>query len=191
VGGGVDLFSFTTMVVTSSGPVFDNGGGGQRLLSTPDGVQPAPIGWQASTRNESSPGGDVKVAALCRTAPDAMAVVGSDAAAIGNSASERVLCPEGRVAVGGGIDLFNVLTMTVTSSGPVFDNGVGGQRLLSTPDGVQPEPIGWQASARNESSPQGDFKVAVVCVPEPGAAGRSAVGFAALVAVWRSRRSRT
>jgi len=91
------------------------------------------------------------------------------------------------VIIGGGIDLFNVLTMTVTSSGPVFDDGGTGQRLISTPNGTQPAPIGWQASARNESSAQGDLKVAVICAPEPEALLLAACAVATLVTVRRLR----
>ena len=45
-------------------------------------------------------------------------VVGSDTVSAGNFGSVRVECPIGMVAIGGGIDPENVLTMKVTSSGP-------------------------------------------------------------------------
>jgi hypothetical protein len=186
-GGGIDLANVLTMSVTSSGPVFDDGGTVQRLISTPNGTQPAPIGWQAAARNESSAQGDLKVAAVCKTAPTVVTVVGSGAATIGSFDSVRVLCPAGMTAIGGGIDLANVLTMTVTSSGPVFDDGGTVQRLISTPNGTQPAPIGWQASARNESSAQGDLKVAAICAPEPEASLLAACAVATLVIVRRRR----
>ena len=186
-GGGIDLFNVLTMSVTSSAPIFDDGGTGQRLLFTPNGTQPAPIGWQASARNESAAQGDMKVAGVCKTAPTVVTVVGSGAATIGSFDNPRVLCPAGMTAIGGGIDLFNVLTMTVTSSAPVFDDGGTAQRLLFTPNGAQPAPIGWQASARNDSSVQGDMKVAVICAPEPEALLLVACAAATLVTVRRLR----
>jgi len=187
VGGGIDLANVFTMSVTSSAPVFDDGGDGERLISKEDGTQPAPIGWQASARNENSADGTLKVAAVCESAPGAVTVVGSDSASIDSFAAERVLCPEGTIAVGGGIDLANVFTMSVTSSAPVFDDGGDGDRLISKADGTQPAPIGWQASARNESSDDGTLKVAVICVPEPEAFLGAIFSFA-VVAILRGLR---
>src|SRR5262245_35651506 len=45
-------------------------------------------------------------------------VVGSNSVLAGSFAHVQVPCPADTVAVGGGIDLENVLTMVVTSSGP-------------------------------------------------------------------------
>lgn len=50
----------------------------------------------------------------------------------GSYRSERVTCPSGMTALGGGIDMQNVLTMKVTSSGPTF--AVGAHRLIQQPD---------------------------------------------------------
>jgi hypothetical protein len=69
----------------------------------------------------------------------------------------------------------------------VFDDGGTAQRLLFTPNGAQPAPIGWQASARNDSSVQGDMKVAVICAPEPEALLLVACAAATLVTVRRLR----
>jgi hypothetical protein len=167
VGGGIDPYNVLTMSVTSSGPIWDDGGSGQRLLNTPDGANPAPAAWQASIRNDSSPTGTLKVAAICDTTSSATTVVGSATASMGSFDSVRVPCPAGTTALAGGIDLFNVLTMSVTASAPVFDDGGSGQRLIQTADGTQPAPIGWQGSARNESSATGTLKVAAICAPVP------------------------
>ena len=88
-------------------------------------------------------------------------VVGSGTATAGSFGVERVLCPTGTLAVGGGVDLENVLTMTVTSSGPTFEQN--NNRLIFQPNGVNPAPIGWQASARNDDTTTKSFKVAVIC----------------------------
>jgi len=92
---------------------------------------------------------------------DTVTVVGSDTVTAGGFGNERVLCPDGMIAVGGGIDLENVWTMKVTSSGPTFDQNYS--RLNYQPDGTNPAPIGWQASARNDDTTTKPFKVAVIC----------------------------
>ena len=88
-------------------------------------------------------------------------VVDSGTVAPGSFDAVRVTCPRGTVAVGGGIDLDNVLTMVVTSSGPTFAETQ--HRLISQPDGTNPAPNGWQASARNNDTQAKSFKVAAIC----------------------------
>jgi len=84
----------------------------------------------------------------------------SDPIAPGSFKTLRVLCPTTHpIAIGGGIDLSNVLTMVVTSSAPT----VGDTRTYQLADGQDAAPDGWQASARNNDSSSKDFKLAVIC----------------------------
>ena len=161
VGGGVDLENVLTLKVTSSGPTFDQNN--ERLIFQPDGSNPAPIGWQASARNDGSVNKVLKVGVICAPMSGVTTVVGSDDARPGGFDTERVQCPSRTVALGGGVDLDNVLTMVVTSSGPTFDQN--NERLYFQPNGANPAPVGWQASARNESATTKSFKVAVICAP--------------------------
>jgi hypothetical protein len=92
---------------------------------------------------------------------ETVTVVGSDTATAGSFKAERVLCPRGTIAVGGGIDLDNVLTMKVTSSAPTFAQN--NSRLIFQPNGTNPAPIGWQASAKNDDATTKSFKAAVIC----------------------------
>jgi hypothetical protein len=164
VGGGIDLGNVLTMKVTSSAPTFAQNN--SRLIFQPNGTNPAPIGWQASARNDDAVAKSFKVAVICAPLSGLSTVVGSDTVAPGSFGSERVLCPAGRVAVGGGIDLGNVLTMKVTSSAPTFAQN--NSRLIFQPSGTNPAPIGWQATARNDGTTTKSFKVAVICAPLRG-----------------------
>jgi hypothetical protein len=159
IGGGIDMDNVLTMQVTSSAPTFPNG---DRLISRPNGTNPAPNGWQATAFNQTATPKDFKVAVICAPLTEASAVVASDTVAGGTFNVERVLCPAGDIAVGGGIDMDNVLTMRITSSAPTFSNG---DRLISRPNGTNPAPNGWQATALNQTTNPKDFKVAVICAP--------------------------
>jgi hypothetical protein len=155
-GGGVSPQNVLTMQITSSGPVFPPG---ERLYGQPPGDLGSPSGWQASARNNASASQNLKVAAICGPPRDMVTRVASENASAGSFDVERVLCPQDMVAIGGGIDLQNVKTMKVTSSAPSFEG-----RLLSEPDGTAKNLTGWQASARNESTTQRDFRIAAICV---------------------------
>ncbi len=165
VGGGVDPGNVLTMTVTSSAPVFAQNNA--RLIFQPDGENPAPIGWQASVRNNSTTTKILKMAVICAPLTGVRTVVGSDTVQVGGVGVERVLCPQDMTALSGGIDLENVLTMKVTSSAPAF--GVeNADRLIFQPDGTNPRPVGWQATARNDDAVSKSFKIAVICAPLAG-----------------------
>ncbi|WP_152541214.1 hypothetical protein [Kallotenue papyrolyticum] len=161
VGGGVDPFNVFLMEVTSSAPVFAQNN--ERLLFQPDGEQPAPNGWQVSIRNHDSAVQTYKAAVICTRDTTVNTIVGSATIAAGTFNGQSVTCPHEQVAVGGGVDLFNVLAMTVTSSGPSF----GSQRLLLQPNGDHPAPNGWRAIARNDDATPRLLKVAVICSSAP------------------------
>ena len=184
IGGGVDVNNVLTMQVSSSAPVFPDGPGGSRLISQANGAGPAPIGWQASAVNTTASEQSFSVAVICADLPDVSTVVSFSTADAGNFTLERVLCPDNTVAVGGGADANNVLTMQLSSSAPVFPDGAGGTRLLVQADGASPAPIGWQATAVVESGTAQQMKVAAICVDLPdvstmvGSATASAGSFA-------------
>jgi hypothetical protein len=190
VGGGVDLGQVLLMTVTSSAPVYPDGTpDGTRLIFQPDGPGAAPIGWQASAINDDTGAQAIKVGAICSASVAVQTVVGSADVTPGNFDSVRVLCPEGTVAVSGGVDLNQVLTMRVTSSAPVYPDGTpSGTRLIFQPDGPGAAPIGWQASAVNDDGASQMMKVAAVCVPEPGAAGQVLAALGTLAGLGRARR---
>jgi hypothetical protein len=161
LSGGIDMHNVATMKVTSSGPVFE--GSDERLINRPNGSNPASVGWQASALNEGASAGIFRVAVVCARLTGASTMVASDTAPLDSFATERVLCPPGEAAVGGGIDLDNVLTMEGSSSAPSF--GGSESRLLLQDDGLHDAPIGWQASALNRAGSSQSFKVAAVCAP--------------------------
>lgn len=168
ISGGIDPANVFTMVVTSSAPVYvDNG---NRLIFRSDGPNPAAVGWQVSARNNDSSTQTIRAAVVCAggyIGSTSTVVATSTQIAGGSFGVASVACPSGSVALGGGVDLDNVLTMAVTSSGPT----IGGKRLLFAPAGRNAAPGGWQGSARNDSSTSMKFKIAVIC--SGGAASRT------------------
>jgi hypothetical protein len=84
--------------------------------------------------------------------------VSVDTGAFGSAA---VHCPSGDQALGGGVDVSNVLTMQVTSSGPL----IGGVRTLNITDGQHGVANGWQGSADNNSGSTAPITVSVICAP--------------------------
>lgn len=94
-------------------------------------------------------------------------VVSSATVNAGTSRSLRVLCPVSYpIAVSGGVSALNVLTYVVTSTAPVFDDGMGGQLSLQTTANGQysgTTAVGWQGSVVNNSATNGTMKVAVIC----------------------------
>jgi len=190
LGGGVDLGQVLLMTVTSSAPVYPDGTPeGTRLIFQLDGPGAAPIGWQVSAINDDTSAQAIKVGAICSGGAPAQTVVGSADVTPGSFNSVRVLCPKGTVAVSGGVDLNQVLTMRVTASAPVYPDGTPeGTRLIFQPDGPGAAPIGWQASAVNGDLAIQTMKVAAVCVPEPGAAGQVLAALGTLAGLGRARR---
>lgn len=160
ISGGIDLNNVFTMKVTASGPMF----GGNRLLLTGDGAQGSPTGWWGAARNEGATAEPLKVAAICSAPVSGLTTqVGSSTVGAGSFSSVRLTCPAGSTALGGGVDLNNVLTMWVTSSAPTFAQN--NTRLFFQPDGPNPGAIGWQASAKNSTSGALPMKAAVICAP--------------------------
>lgn len=186
IGGGVDVENILHMLVTGSGLVF---AGDVGLLLTPDGTQPAPIGWSGYVRNEDSVPHAMKVAAICSSAVAATAVVGSASVNSGSFGGVNVPCPVGADLIGGGIEPGNVFSVNVTSSAPLFAGPT--PFLAQQPDGTASAPIGWSAYAVNGDFSVQPVKVAAIC-PEPdgGLAGASLLGAAMLLSSARRRARR-
>lgn len=160
ISGGIDLNNVFSMKVTASGPMF----AGNRLLLTGDGTQGSPTGWWGAARNEGAAAQSLKVAVICSAPISGLTTqVGSSTVGAGSFASVRLSCPAGDTALGGGVDLNNVLTMWVTSSAPTFAQN--NTRLFFQPDGTNPGAIGWQATAKNSTSGALPMKAAVICAP--------------------------
>lgn len=95
-------------------------------------------------------------------------IAGSGSFPQGATERVRVLCPAGMVALGGGVDPGNVLTMTVTQSAPVFGDGPA-DNLFSQPSDVVEAPVGWEATVRNDDSIAHSFKAAAICSDDTSA----------------------
>lgn len=78
--------------------------------------------------------------------------------------SAVVFCPEGQEAIAGGVDTDNVLSMVITSSGPMFRRGPSRQSLFQKPQGTYPAATAWSASVRNDSGSPHKMRVSATCV---------------------------
>lgn len=89
-----------------------------------------------------------------------LTVVASGSVTPNNFLIVSAACPTGYEAVGGGVDVGNVLNLVVASSGPTY----GGARLLFSADGQRPAATGWLGAVRNnDATTTYAMKVAVIC----------------------------
>ena len=87
-------------------------------------------------------------------------VITSVNVAVGSFNTAVADCPAGYYAVGGGVDLGNVLTMVVTQSTPRVNN----TRPQLLTDGQYGAPIGWQGAAKNnDATTVYSIKVVAIC----------------------------
>ncbi|MEK7862091.1 MAG: hypothetical protein AAB295_02370 [Chloroflexota bacterium] len=142
-----------------TGPQGDTGPQGPQGATGPQGPQgdTGPEGPTGATGAQGPAGTSVDTTAvLGRT----LTVIGSGAVTANNFQMVSVACPTGYEAVGGGVDVGNVLNLVVTSSGPTY----GGSRLLFAADGQRPAATGWLAAVRNnDATTTYAMKVAVIC----------------------------
>ena len=117
---------------------------------------PAGAHFQASINHIWS---HIKPKADARYLQNTKTIIVSDTANAGTFETATVMCPDGWQAVGGGVDPNNVLTMVVTSSGPL----VNGTRTLLTADGSHGKSNGWLGAVRNNDASNLSFKVSVIC----------------------------
>ncbi len=166
VSGGLDSTSNDLEVVRLA-PTF--GATAENLVTALVGTQSAPTGWMAAVRNLSTTvSRSATVTTVCAQLPSAVAIVASATASAGTAADPSFGgaipdCPAGTTAIGGGVDVANPSTMTVTSNSP---RGVGGIRgyLSTLPAGTLAAPVGWSGFARNVG-PASVVKVAAICAP--------------------------
>ena len=159
LGGGTASSDPSGIEMTSSAPQF----GETTLQQTPDGVAGAPTGWRGGAANDTETPGTVHVGALCAPDVEVTTVVASAAVPGGTFAGATADCPEGKVAIAGGVVLFN-LTMRITETGPKFPST---GPLANAPEGENPAPTGWTAYARNPGGGSPLIKVAALCADLP------------------------
>ncbi len=145
-----------------AGPVGATGPAGADGATGPRGPQgdtgPAgPTGATGPTGPQGVPGTSVDTTqVLGRT----LTVVASTTVGLQGFGSAAASCPTGYEAVGGGVDVSNLLVNVVTASGPTFD----GVRLSSTADGPHGAANGWLGAMRNDSTTaMATLKVVVIC----------------------------
>lgn len=158
ISGGVDPANIGTMTVGASAPTF----GGMSMFALADGSYDGPDGWRARVINNDSSAATIKVGVVCASMAGVRAVVGSNSAPAGSHSTESVVCPPGRVAVGGGIHPAGVVSLTVTSSSPL----IGSSRTFSVTNGTYAAPNGWFGAVRNDDATPRTFKVGVICARE-------------------------
>jgi hypothetical protein len=164
LGGGLDPNNVLLMRLTSSAPAFGDAND-DRLMLQPNGPGGAPIAWQASTRNEDTVPHTFNVGAICATDTTLSTVVAADFVDVSEQIGLRVFCPEGSVAVGGGVDVGNIGFVTVNSQGPLFGDAPGSV-LTQMSVGTAGAPSGWEATVRNGGGSSQQFKVAAICSSE-------------------------
>jgi hypothetical protein len=86
-------------------------------------------------------------------------VVAGDSVGAGGFDSTIATCPAGYVAISGGVDPDNVLTMVVTSSAPTTPEH---PRLSANANGLH-NVTGWHGAVVNNSASAQGYKVGVVC----------------------------
>lgn len=163
LGGGLDPANVLTMRLTSNAPAFGPDSP-DRLMNSPNGTRPAPTAWQSSARNDEAFAQSFKVGAICSADTTVTTEVAGSFVDTGTNATLRVLCPEGSVAIGGGVDTGNIYFVTVIAQGPVF-GAAPGNTIADRSIGAGPAPRGWEAIVRTEGADQA-FKVAAICSTE-------------------------
>jgi hypothetical protein len=160
LGGGLDPENVVSMILTSTAPAF-GADPSDRLIFRSDGTSEAGVEWQATSLNEGA-AKTIKVAAVCATGVAATTEVASRLAPASSATTQTVLCPEGSVAVGGGVDVSNVAQMRVIAQAPVFGSGPP-ESLATRPNGPNPAPSGWSATIRNVGGGAQVFTVGAIC----------------------------
>ena len=164
IGGGLDPNNVLFMRMTSSAPAFGEAND-DRLMLQPNGPGGAPTAWQASALNEDSIAHTFNVGVICATDVSVSTMVASEFVDPAEQIDRRVFCPEGSVAIGGGVDTGNIGFVTVNSQGPIF-GAEPGSTLTQIPLGNAVAPSGWEATVRNDGGAAQSFKVAAICSSE-------------------------
>jgi hypothetical protein len=138
------------VIVLSIGPLFSSG----PLALQANGITDAPVGWRVTAFNASYPlAATVKLGVLCAAVDDAETVIDSSVTGFFAFGELTVPCPEGKIAIGGGVS-------------SIYDPWYYDRVASSSPDGAASSWVGayW---VEIESAMGGDeFKVAAVCIDE-------------------------
>jgi len=145
------------MTVTTSGPKVRP----KKMSQLGAGTHGAADGWFGAVTNATDPAKPYKLGVVCVPLTGTSTVVVSGTTS-GGSAQTSVNCPAGTVALGGGVDVDNVATMNLISSGPTF----GGTPPHQLTAGTYGAPDGWWGAAKSVSDR--DYYVGAVCGPMKG-----------------------
>jgi MYXO-CTERM domain-containing protein len=189
-GGADTTGSASASSIAALSPYFPFAPGGARLRDQADGAGAAPLAWHAAVRSQGSATILGTASVSCIDGPRvATSVVSSTFPGVDLVASAFALCPVGWSAVGGGVDAEDLTALQLLSSSPLFPaNDPFPRRLAVQPVGPGAAPIGWRVALRRDTVVDRPFRVAAVCVPEPGAPGLAA---AALLGLGSRRRRRS
>jgi hypothetical protein len=105
--------------------------------------------WAVQLLNPSGMFQDYRVAAVCGSLPGLSYVFEDMTTIAGLSTSENVVCPLGKVAVGGGALTLSGIDARLTATGPYFPGNPLGPQLSDQPDGEAGTPGGWRVSQQN------------------------------------------
>jgi len=162
LSGGLDTHGADSIEITTLAPTF----AGVSLIDQPNGPRTAPDGWLARAINYGSAPERVVLSVVC--APVTDLIVSIDEASLVPAASHPsgvalgiVLCFDGYVALGGGVESSDPATIKLTGSSPIFPTLAF---LATMPAGVNPAPDAWLGQAVSQSvTPGGRIKTAAIC----------------------------
>ena len=148
-GGGGDVTNHHVMAITGSSPLLSTTlPGGYPSYNHPDGAYGAPVGWNTFVRNRSTTTQAMIGAAICAPYSGISTVlrnfnVPATTLPVGKAASAT--CPIGKIAIGGGMDMSNVVNaVTVYSTPSVPDTNP--PAFPMRPDGSYAASDSWMAS---------------------------------------------
>ncbi len=135
MGGGVEVNSPFFVTATASYPTF----GGFGLFQRADGVHGVPDGWNTVAMMDLVQiGSTLKSAVLCSTTVTPQTVIASTSIPIGGTESVTAECPDGGVALSGGVAPEAPSLVRVLAFEPTFAAGA----LSTLPLGAGPAPNG-------------------------------------------------
>jgi hypothetical protein len=185
LSGGLDTHGAGSMEITTLAPTFD----GVALIQQPNGPRTAPDGWLARAINYGVAPERAVLSVVCAPVNDL--IVSIDEASLVPAAAHPsgvalgiVLCFDGYVALGGGVEASAPGTIKLTGSSPIFPS----LAFLDTlPAGVHPAPNAWLGQAVNQAAlPGGRIKTAAICGRPAAAVGLVSNPVSASAATHRS-----
>jgi hypothetical protein len=154
------------MLVVSGGGEASNAGTDALVTTDPIGDLPvgsssAPSRWVVTAENTGAAQHQLAVVGICMSGARTIELAILDAAAASGS-GQRVVCPNGVSALGGGTGVSGNPGPVLSATGPLIDDGTAdGARLLNQPDGQAARAIGWRGAIRNPGSERFGDVVAV------------------------------